>query len=193
MSKPVYVYALAAPGTTEPRYIGRSVDPVGRIREHGHRSAAKRIREWIASVGCPELIILRECATEPEAQLAERAAIAAARLQGHDLLNSTFGGEAPRPDREPIPQGLGERIVQARRALGITATELACRADICQPNISRIENGHRGPSALTAVKLARVLGVTTEWLVTGGESEPLPVRPPRYGERKAHTETKGAA
>lgn len=173
MSGPIYVYALVAPGHTEFRYIGRAKKPLDRVNGHSAKSAAKRVREWIADVGRPEVLILRECQTEPDAQLAERAEIATARLRGDRLLNSTWGGEAPRSKRDKPPDGLAARIVQRRNALGINAREVCRRSGICQPSLSRVENGHRTFSAWCAVKLARALGTTVEWLVTGEGPETI--------------------
>jgi DNA-binding XRE family transcriptional regulator len=174
-STTIYVYALAAPGSKEPKYIGRAKNPLDRANGHSSRSAAKRVREWVASVGKPDVLILRECGTEPEAQAAERAEIAAARLRGAQLLNSTAGGESARARRDIPPGGMGLRIKQLREKLGVSAAELGRMCGICQPSLSRVENEHRAFSAWSAVKLARALGTMVEWLVTGeGEENAKP-------------------
>lgn len=172
MPRPIYVYALAAPGSTDPVYIGRSHDPVDRLNSHASKSGAKRIRQWLAGLGTPpNLLILRECATEPEAQLSERAAIAEARLRGLKLLNSTRGGEPARVRYEMIPPELGARVRARRKELGMTAAALSKATGIGQPSLSRLETHARGLSLIGGVRLAHALGTTVEWLVTGENTQ----------------------
>lgn len=61
---------------------------------------------------------------------------------------------------------VGQRIKQARKAAGITRTELAERSGVPYPTLAGLENGDQKTStALPA--LAQVLGVTALWLSTG--------------------------
>jgi DNA-binding XRE family transcriptional regulator len=167
----VYVYGLRADERDPVKYVGRAKNPVNRISGHTGRGAARRVREWTASLAqAPELIILQECATEPEAQIAERFWISKLRNDGVRLLNSSWGGEQPtgsRPRRALT--GLGVRVRSLRAGLGMNQRQLGRLAGIPQPNLCRIESGERdaGIQATTAVRLARALGTTVEFLVTG--------------------------
>lgn len=164
----VYVYALVVPGTTEPRYIGRAVDPAERLLGHCSRGASVRVREWVESLGrAPGVVILRECASEMEAQIAERATIAELRLRGVSLLNQTWGGEFARKRREERPRGMGARVRLRRQAMGLSLTELARLCGVGQPSLCRVEGGKRAMTLWNMVKLAQALGTTVEWLVTG--------------------------
>lgn len=145
-----HVYALREPGVAAISYIGKAKDPGKRIAAHRSRSGARRV--------------LYSFATEQDALLAERRLIATTP----GLLNSGKGGErVPRRGNNPFP-GLGKRLRARRKELGLKTTELAERSGVQQPSISRAENGQREDlTAYTAVRLARVLGCTVEWLVTG--------------------------
>lgn len=59
-------------------------------------------------------------------------------------------------------------LATARRACGLTQEGLAAAADVTQEAVSRYENGQREPDAEVLSRLARVLGVTTEFLNAGG-------------------------
>jgi Zn-dependent peptidase ImmA (M78 family)/DNA-binding XRE family transcriptional regulator len=63
--------------------------------------------------------------------------------------------------------GLGDVLAVARKARGLTQTELAEMVDVSQPAINRYESGDRDPEPETLAKLAGVLGVT-EALLTHG-------------------------
>lgn len=59
-------------------------------------------------------------------------------------------------------------LATARRACGLTQEGLAAAADVTQEAVSRYENGQREPDAEVLSRLARVLGVTTEFFSAGG-------------------------
>jgi Zn-dependent peptidase ImmA (M78 family)/transcriptional regulator with XRE-family HTH domain len=63
--------------------------------------------------------------------------------------------------------GLGDVLAIARKAQGLTQTELAEIVGVTQPAINRYESGDRDPDANTLTKLAGVLGVTEELLTHG--------------------------
>lgn len=70
---------------------------------------------------------------------------------------------------------LGERVLLARKEIGLTAGELGERVGVSQGHVSKVERGQRRPTEALLKTLAIELGVNEEWLRTGiGE---------RYSER----------
>lgn len=71
------------------------------------------------------------------------------------------------------PTRLGERILTQRRAKGWTQRQLAEAADVRRATIAELESGKRTTvRSDTAVALARALGVTLDWLLTGQSGSP---------------------
>ena len=69
---------------------------------------------------------------------------------------------------------LGARIAALRRKAGLSQAELASRLQISASAMGMYEQGRREPSAQMLVTLAKALGVTTDYLLTGtsnGEQE----------------------
>lgn len=66
----------------------------------------------------------------------------------------------------PPTEGLGTRVRQLRRSLGLTQQDLATE-DIHASYISLIEAGKRTPSLQTLEAIAKRLGTTTDFLSTG--------------------------
>ena len=62
---------------------------------------------------------------------------------------------------------LGARIAALRREAGLSQAELAEQLQISASAMGMYEQGRREPSAQTLVTLARILGVTTDYLLTG--------------------------
>ena len=62
---------------------------------------------------------------------------------------------------------LGARIAALRRDAGLSQAELASRLQISPSALGMYEQGRREPSAQMLVALARVLGVSTDYLLTG--------------------------
>lgn len=58
-----------------------------------------------------------------------------------------------------------ERLVAARKALGISQKELAQKIDIKQGRLSLYETGKREPDVFTLGKLADALDVCADWLI----------------------------
>lgn len=58
----------------------------------------------------------------------------------------------------------GQRIRAARRATGLTQTQLAAAMKVSQQNVSAWEKGLRGPRDDRRPQLARILGVKAEEL-----------------------------
>ena len=80
---------------------------------------------------------------------------------------------ARKPAKEASPTPFGLRLKRAREARGLSMRELAEAAStpdekVSHATISLIESGRQSAvDAGTAVRLARALGRTVEWLVTG--------------------------
>ena len=62
---------------------------------------------------------------------------------------------------------LGARIAALRRDAGLSQAELAGQLQISPSALGMYEQGRREPSAQMLVALARVLGVSTDYLLTG--------------------------
>lgn len=93
-----YIYALQDPRTYEVRYIGKSVSPKNRLRNHinGQRYAQNwRMRQWIGELRAdarrPVLMIVDECDLE-NWQERERHWIKIFREVGSRLCNIESGG-----------------------------------------------------------------------------------------------------
>ena len=57
---------------------------------------------------------------------------------------------------------IAERITKARKELGLNQKELAKKANIAEPTLSRYENGYREPKAGTISQIAEALGISAE-------------------------------
>ena len=66
---------------------------------------------------------------------------------------------------------LGVRIAALRREAKLSQAELAHRLQISPSAMGMYEQGRREPSAQTLVALARELGVSTDYLLTGRSQE----------------------
>ena len=62
---------------------------------------------------------------------------------------------------------LGPRIAALRREAGMNQAELAARLGVSPSAMGMYEQGRREPSAQLLVALARELGVSTDFLLTG--------------------------
>src|SRR5437762_2034607 len=69
------------------------------------------------------------------------------------------------------PMELGSRIRARRTELGWTQDELAQKAGLSKGYLSDLENGKRGTGADTLLDLARVLGVSLDFLMKGTADE----------------------
>lgn len=67
--------------------------------------------------------------------------------------------------RRELAELCGQNLLKARRAAGLTQTDLAKTWRVAQSYIARIENGHIVPSLLTLDRAARSLGVKLTDLV----------------------------
>ena len=62
---------------------------------------------------------------------------------------------------------IGLRIRELREYCGMSREELAEASDLTVSFITQIERGQKGMSILSLIKLSRVLGVTTDYLLEG--------------------------
>ena len=60
---------------------------------------------------------------------------------------------------------IAQRLTQARREIGLDQQSLSRQIGVSKATISRIESGERKPGGKLLVKLADILGVTTDWLL----------------------------
>lgn len=66
---------------------------------------------------------------------------------------------------------IGDRIRTQRTALRLTQQAVYEKLDISQNHYSRIENGHVGMSFEILLQLSDLLGVTTDYILTGKVSD----------------------
>lgn len=78
---------------------------------------------------------------------------------------------------------IGGRIKAARRALGLTLSQVQAQTDLSTGNLSDIENNRYLPSAKALIRLGRCYDVPIDWILYGGD-EGLVAResPDGYGE-----------
>lgn len=69
--------------------------------------------------------------------------------------------------REYHPAMLETRIREARTQRGWSQADLARRMNVAQPTVSGWEAGRKAPRTNLMARLARILGVSFEWLTTG--------------------------
>lgn len=79
----------------------------------------------------------------------------------------------PRPTWDPAV--IGERLVRARLALGLTQSELADAAGIGRNTYNQWERGKGRPGLGEALKLCDKFGLTLDWIYRGDPSG-LPFR-----------------
>jgi transcriptional regulator with XRE-family HTH domain len=65
---------------------------------------------------------------------------------------------------------LGQRIFELRKASNMSQYQLAKQLDIHQKNIGKYERNEYTPSALIVRDIAKVFGVTTDYLLFGSEA-----------------------
>jgi len=76
--------------------------------------------------------------------------------------------------------GIGERIKELRKELGITQTKLANDAGLTSAAISQFEAGSRKPSFDALSKLANAFNISTDSLLGKKEETSIPKLAPEY-------------
>lgn len=80
--------------------------------------------------------------------------------------------QMPPSKKEPSLSEVGERIEKARKALGLTQSDLGQVVGLKQSQVSRIENGERGLEAASLMLLLQELrrrGINTDYIISGAE------------------------
>ena len=70
-------------------------------------------------------------------------------------------------DAELCLQGIGRRIMERRRKLGLTQEALAEKGDVTAQFVSYAEAGKRAMRPENLLKIAAALGVSADYLLTG--------------------------
>ncbi|SFK39238.1 helix-turn-helix domain-containing protein [Streptomyces pini] len=90
-------------------------------------------------------------------------------------------GEADRArERARVSEGLGRAVYGRRRALGISQSELAGRAGMSRPRVSRLELGAGMPTLAVLTRPARALDASFALTFDAGEPR-LVFEPPAAG------------
>ena len=66
-------------------------------------------------------------------------------------------------------KGIAQRIRSIRKSQGLTQVGLCQIVGISKSFLSELENGKRNPSSLHLLELAKALGCSCDYLLTGGE------------------------
>lgn len=165
---PHYVYALCSPGTGEIRYIGKSSCPKDRLLSHMSEHASSAVRSWLREVRYrAELRVLEEHETEESALEAEKLLVekhwSGRLLNSYSSAGKKFGG-----NKTLRWSGFGDRLREVRKSRGMTTTRLQEITGIHNGSISKMESRvDTCVTAESAVLLAKALGVSVEYLVTG--------------------------
>lgn len=130
----VFIYALCEPGTRTVRYLGKTVNPARRGKEHVRVSSRYKshlgswLRSLISREVLPDLIVLREV-PESQGSAAEIKYIRIARESlGMRLVNETEGGEGnPKPSEETRARMSRSQKIRPPRSLETRAKLSAAR------------------------------------------------------------------
>jgi transcriptional regulator with XRE-family HTH domain len=81
------------------------------------------------------------------------------------------------PSAEIIRRGFGTRLRGLRKARGWEPKQTSARLDILYHRYMKYEEGLREPPFWLLVRMARLYGVTTDFLLIGadGESQEIPI------------------
>ncbi len=87
----------------------------------------------------------------------------------------------PKPDEE-LRRAFGDRVNRLRKAQGLSWKELAAKVGTNVSSLSRWRRTGTGPRMESIVALSQVLGVTTDYLLTGRGQVRLPVSDLRFSK-----------
>jgi hypothetical protein len=97
------IYGLKDPRDDQYRYIGQAVDPYTRFKKHmdprttdGNPSKARWLQELSELGKQPEMVVLQECGSFLDADVAEREWIRRFIEEGHPIVNIAAGGAGTR-------------------------------------------------------------------------------------------------
>lgn len=104
LGKPIHIYGLFEPATGELRYIGKSINPAARLRNHLNDKSKCHRANWIQALQrqglTPRMEIIETLWGEWPWQEAERFWIRRTLQAGCRLVNNTSGGDGV-PDLPP--------------------------------------------------------------------------------------------
>jgi len=86
----------------------------------------------------------------------------------------------------------GQRIKERRLELSLTQEDLAKALGVSPQHISAIEQDKRAPGIYSLVKLAKTLGTTTDYLLTGEETILAETLPAIRADKKLSSGSKKA-
>lgn len=70
---------------------------------------------------------------------------------------------------------IGQRLLTARKKLGLSQTEMGEQADISRSYIGHVEHGDQNPSFEFLVKISEAFHISLDWLIFGrGQMEIIP-------------------
>lgn len=86
---------------------------------------------------------------------------------------------------------LGARIAALRRNRGMSQQQLAAYLDVSPSAVGMYEQGRREPSGRLLVQLARMFGVSTDYLLTGCATQPRDLQQLQRIVHDAHAQLGG--
>lgn len=93
----IYIYGLCCPETKQIRYIGKTIRPKGRLRDHINDKSKTHKVNWIKSLKAkgltPSMVILETLEDGANWEEAEIRWIQQGKNNGWDLVNGTTGGD----------------------------------------------------------------------------------------------------
>lgn len=145
------IYLLVDPRSEQVRYVGKSIHPGKRLKQHVTYAARRNapINCWVRSLlradTTPTMMVIEEVPEDKSWEEAERFWIAFFRLAGADLLNLTDGGE-----------GAGNPSAETRFKMGVN------RGRIFGPEVrrrmSQARKGEKRPAEFCAAVSERNRG-----------------------------------
>lgn len=175
--RPCYIYGLVDPRTGAIEYVGRSIDPERRLKQHWQRRRSARdsraawFRDMLADDTTPELVIL-EASSEDIAGPIETRWIKHYQRQGQARANTIDITEWPPPDRtrpivmllppavKPRPTMSAEQLRHFRREQALSQQAIADVCGVSVPAVSRWERGNRPIPQYAILALMDRLGYT---------------------------------
>lgn len=132
----IYIYALCCPESGDIRYVGKCKNPDQRLYTHIMGAKSGRTKHhcanWINSLLrrglSPEMRVLEELPDGSDWKVAEMATIKHYKESGHDLTNSTGGGEG---FHDVLPDVIAKRAA-ARRVFFQNPDNLAKHLAMCR-------------------------------------------------------------
>lgn len=79
---------------------------------------------------------------------------------------------------------IGQRMRKRRETLGLNQAGLAARLGVTQGAVAQMETGRRSPSRTVLPRLAKVLGVSVDYLLSGEESALVDIGDLNAGDRE---------